>query len=164
MDTSYRELKCKDVVNVVDGRNLGRTCDIVFSFPEGQVFGIAVPGKRGGLHIFRKNDLFISIRNIIKIGADVVLVDLRGAHMPPTGGKKHDYCPPPPSGGGAGGGRRDYSEYEAAGAPAPSVRCARHELRARVVGGLRGRLRMRLAGACFMRGILSGRSCAGVPF
>lgn len=113
MDTSYRELKCKDVVNVVDGRNLGRTCDIVFSFPEGQVFGIAVPGKRGGLHIFRKNDLFISIRNIIKIGADVVLVDLRGAHMPPTGGKKHDYCPPPPSGSGcAGGGRRDYSEYE----------------------------------------------------
>lgn len=95
MDTSYRELKCKDVVNVVDGRNLGRTCDIVFSFPEGQVFGIAVPGKRGGLHIFRKNDLFISIRNIIKIGADVVLVDLKNAR--PDGGKR-DECPP--------GGRR----------------------------------------------------------
>ena len=43
METSYRELKCKDVVNVADGRNLGRTCDIVFTFPEGQVFGIAVP-------------------------------------------------------------------------------------------------------------------------
>lgn len=112
MDTSYRELKCKDVVNVADGRNLGRTCDIVFDFPEGRVFGIAVPGKRGGLHIFRKNDLFISIRNIIKIGADVVLVDLRGAHLPPSGGKKHDYCPPPPADGGNCGGRRDYSEYE----------------------------------------------------
>ncbi len=108
MDTSYRELKCKDVVNVVDGRNLGRTCDIVFSFPEGQVFGIAVPGKRGGLHIFRKNDLFISIRNIIKIGADVVLVDLESAKPAGPPGKKRggDYYVE-----GEGGGR-DFGEYE----------------------------------------------------
>ena len=108
METSYRELKCKDVVNVADGRNLGRTCDIVFTFPEGQVFGIAVPGKRG-LHLFKKNDLFISLRNIVKIGADVVLVDLKN--------RKPD-CPP---GKGRAGyadvaepnfGKRDFSEYE----------------------------------------------------
>ena len=111
METSYRELKCKFVVNVTDGRNLGKTTDIVFTYPEGRVLGIAVPGKNG-LRLFKREDLFISLHNVVKIGADVVLVDLRGAHMPPTGGKKHDYCPPPPSGGGAGGGRRDYSEYE----------------------------------------------------
>ena len=109
MDTSYRELKCKDVVNVSDGRNLGRTCDIVFDFPQGRVFGIAVPGKRG-LHFFRKNDLFISIRSIVKIGADVVLVDLKGSHLPPAGGKKHEWCPPPPP--PQEGGRRDYGDYE----------------------------------------------------
>ncbi len=101
MDTSYRELKCKDVVNVTDGRNLGRTCDVVFDFPEGRVFGIAVPGKRG-LHFFRKNDLFIALRSIVKIGADVVLVDLKGVHPPSGRGK--DPCSP--------GGRRDLSEYE----------------------------------------------------
>ncbi len=109
MDTSYRELKCKDVVNVVDGRNLGRTCDIVFSFPEGKVYGIAVPGRRG-LHIFKKNDLFISLKNIIKIGADVVLVDLKSSK--PDGG-----CPPKrgtvySSSPQDSAARRDYAEYE----------------------------------------------------
>ena len=72
MDTSYRELKSKDVVNVTDGRNLGRTCDIVFSFPEGKVYGIVVPGKRG-FHFFKNNDLFIALKNVVKIGTDVVL-------------------------------------------------------------------------------------------
>ena len=42
METSYRELKCKFVVNVSDGRNLGKTSDIVFTYPEGRVLGIAV--------------------------------------------------------------------------------------------------------------------------
>ena len=45
METSYRELKCKYVVNIGDGKNLGKTCDIVFTFPEGRVIGIAVPAK-----------------------------------------------------------------------------------------------------------------------
>ena len=73
MDTSYRELKCKDVVNVTDGRNLGRTCDIVFSFPEGKVFGIVFPGKRG-LRFFKNNDLLRSLKHVVKIGAEVGLV------------------------------------------------------------------------------------------
>lgn len=111
MDTSFRELKCKDVVNVIDGRNLGRTCDIVFTFPEGKVYGIVVPGKRG-LHIFKNNDLFISLKNVVKIGADVVLVELKNAKPDcrPNGKKNGFVCPPhedaPPS------GRRDYGEYE----------------------------------------------------
>ena len=53
METSYRELKCKYVVNVTDGKNLGKTCDIVFTFPEGRVIGIAVPGK-SGIRLFRR--------------------------------------------------------------------------------------------------------------
>ena len=104
METSYRELRTKDVVNVTDGRNLGRTNDIVFTFPEGKVFGIAVPGKRG-CHLFRKNDLFISLRNIVKIGADVVLVDLKSAAPACPNGKKRadNYYT---------GGERDFGEYE----------------------------------------------------
>ena len=94
METSYRELKCKFVVNVSDGRNLGKTTDIVFTYPEGRVLGIAVPGKNG-LRLFKREDLFISLHNVVKIGADVVLVDLKNAR--PDGGKR-DECPP--------GGRR----------------------------------------------------------
>ena len=76
METSYRELKCKFVVNVSDGRNLGKTSDIVFTYPEGRVLGIAVPGKNG-LRLFKREDVFISLHNVVKIGADVVLVDLK---------------------------------------------------------------------------------------
>lgn len=94
METSYRELKCKFVVNVSDGRNLGKTSDIVFTYPEGRVLGIAVPGKNG-LRLFKREDVFISLHNVVKIGADVVLVDLKNAR--PDGGKR-DECPP--------GGRR----------------------------------------------------------
>ena len=56
METSYRELKCKFVVNVTDGRNLGKTTDIVFTYPEGRVLGIAVPGKNG-LRFFKRTCL-----------------------------------------------------------------------------------------------------------
>ena len=109
METSYRELKCKYVVNVTDGRNLGRTCDIVFSFPEGRVFGIVVPGKRG-IHIFRNNDLFISIKSIVKIGADVVLVDLKSTRPEGRPNKKQPYvCE---SSDSRSYGKRDYGEYE----------------------------------------------------
>ena len=109
MEISYRELKCKYVVNVTDGRNLGRTCDIVFSFPEGRVFGIVVPGKRG-IHIFRNNDLFISIKSIVKIGADVVLVDLKSTRPEGRPNKKQPYvCE---SSDSQSYGKRDYGEYE----------------------------------------------------
>lgn len=90
METSYRELKCKFVVNVTDGRNLGKTTDIVFTYPEGRVLGIAVPGKNG-LRFFKREDLFISLHNVVKIGADVVLVDLKNTR--PDGNKRDD-CPP----------------------------------------------------------------------
>ena len=61
MEISFRELKCKDVINIIDGRNLGRPSDIVFTYPQGCVYGIAVPGKRG-LNIFKRNDVFIPLK------------------------------------------------------------------------------------------------------
>ncbi len=102
MECSYRELKTKCVINIVDGKNLGRVCDIVFTFPEGRVFGIVVPGSYG-FHLFHRNDIFISLRNIVKIGTDAILVDLKG--MKPSGkqDKRSENCMEP---------RRDYGEYE----------------------------------------------------
>ncbi len=106
METSYRELRCKYVVNVTDGRNLGKTSDIVFTFPEGRVLGIAVPGKCG-VRFFKRDDLFIALRNIVKVGTDVVLVDLKGVRPAPDG-KRKDFCGP----NDCTGGRRDFGEYE----------------------------------------------------
>ena len=110
METSFTELRSKFVVNVTDGKNLGRTCDVVFSFPEAHVFGIVVPGKR--FRIFKNNDLFIPLKNIVKIGTDVVLVDLRTSQKPDPhcGNKRASHCEEPFA--QQEGGRRSYEEYE----------------------------------------------------
>ncbi len=104
METTFCELKSKFVINVSDGKNLGRTCDVVFSFPEAHVFGIVVPGKR--FRVFKNNDLFIPLKNIVKIGTDVVLVDLRNPPKPGCKDGKKPYT------AAEGGGRRSFEEYE----------------------------------------------------
>lgn len=99
------------VVNVCDGKQLGKVSDVVITYPEGRVLGIVAPGGRG----FRwgKSDVYIDLKCVSKIGVDVVLVELRNA--PRIDRKKGvlsreqpTSCPP----GGAPVSRRDYGEYE----------------------------------------------------
>ncbi len=118
METSFLELKQKEVVNLCDGKRLGKVCDVVFTYPEGRVQGIVAPGGRG----FRwgKADLFIDLKNVTKIGVDVVLVEIRSA--PSKQEKKRgkwDAPPPPPPQPDPPPfyrrdptDRRDYGEYE----------------------------------------------------
>ena len=124
METSFLELKQKEVVNLCDGKRLGKVCDVVFSYPEGKVLGIVAPGGRG----FRwgKADLFIDLKNVTKIGVDVILVEIRSApsKQDKKKGKWGDNSPPPPPPPGAPQpspppfyrpgppDRRDYGEYE----------------------------------------------------
>lgn len=74
MELSFSELRAKEVINTQDGRKLGRVCDVALCYPEGKWIGIVVPGGRG--FSFKKNSLFIDLRHIVKIGEDVVLVDV----------------------------------------------------------------------------------------
>ncbi len=106
-----------EAVNLVDGKRLGKICDVVFTYPEGRVQGIVVPGGRG----FRwgKADLFIDLKCVRKIGVDVVLVDIKSAPKPDKRkGRWEDASPLPPQSGpppfsrGNGGERRDYGDYE----------------------------------------------------
>ncbi|MGN0823302.1 MAG: YlmC/YmxH family sporulation protein [Candidatus Gallimonas sp.] len=114
METSFGDLKRKEVVNLGDGKQLGRVCDVVFTFPEGKVQGIVVPGGRG--FRFGKADLFIDLRNVTKIGVDVVLVDVKSAHQSDKKkerGRCEPDCPPPCDPHGRDRpDRRDYGEYE----------------------------------------------------
>jgi len=76
-ELSFCELRCKQVINVIDGKVLGRICDVVFSRGSARILGFVVPGD-GALHIFRKRgDMFIPFERICKIGVDVVLVELK---------------------------------------------------------------------------------------
>lgn len=123
MELSYTYLRTKEVVNVVDGRKLGKICDVVFCYPENRVTGIVVPG---GVGLFwRKREEFIEMRNIVKIGDDVILVNIR-SQPKPSGKKTHcEECPPPrgstrpfytpapfPPDGGQGNERRNFEDYE----------------------------------------------------
>jgi len=77
MELTFSELRQKEVINIADGRKLGRISDLVFMYPKCVLTGLVVPGcHRVGL--FRSApELFISMGCIIKIGEDVILVDLK---------------------------------------------------------------------------------------
>lgn len=100
MEITFTELRSKEVVNTQDGRRLGRVCDVALCYPENRWLGLVVPAGNG---MFRKkNDLFIALKNIVRIGEDVILVNIGLPH----GGKKVD------SGCCYGGTARNFEEME----------------------------------------------------
>lgn len=108
MDISFNELRCKEVINILDGRRLGRICDMVINCKNCRVVGIVVPGERRIFH--GRNELFISWPFIKKIGDDVILVAVNvteGCQGHPSGGKhgRFNY------GGGGEGERRFDGDY-----------------------------------------------------
>ena len=70
---NYCELKKKCVVNVSDGKKLGKVKDIVFSFPEGKILSLIVGDP---LPFSGKDDYEIDLCCVKKIGDDAILVTL----------------------------------------------------------------------------------------
>lgn len=101
MNLTFNELRKRDVVNVVDGRCLGRIVDIDLSFPKGIFIGIIVPGRKSNIftRIFDCNKLYIPESNIIKIGGDVILVNVKCGETclesTKVGNPPKNGCPPP---------------------------------------------------------------------
>ena len=79
MDLTYGELKEKEVVNITDGKKLGKVIDIVMT-DKGQVIGVITPGDR---KLFKNgmDNVFVPWCNLIRIGSDVILIEL-GGHLP----------------------------------------------------------------------------------
>ena len=75
MEVTFCDLRSKEVVNIIDGRKLGKIVDIVLDTCCAKITGIVVPGDKK-LFNFKTEDLFIPWRNIRKIGDDVILVEL----------------------------------------------------------------------------------------
>ena len=77
MELSFCELRAKEVVNICDGKRLGNIIDLTFSSRTGQVTGIVVPFGKGLFSILKNTqDIFIPYTRIVKIGKDVILVEL----------------------------------------------------------------------------------------
>ena len=108
MEVTFVELRAKDVINTQDGRKLGRVCDVALCYPENKWIGIIVPSSKG---LFKKEELFIEMKNIVKIGEDVILVNVGLPKKPKTdkGGHSVPACPPPCE---FSGGMRNFDEME----------------------------------------------------
>ena len=78
MESSFLELKSKQVINTVDGKCLGHITDIIFDIATARVCGFIVPEIRSGfISLFRAcKDIFIPFDCVCKIGVDVILVEL----------------------------------------------------------------------------------------
>lgn len=97
MELTYGELKKRDVVNVSDGSSFGHICDVSLDFPSGKLSSIVVPAKRGGgfLGLFSRGKIIIDQRNIIKIGGDVILVNVKCGDTCASSVSINPLCPPP---------------------------------------------------------------------
>lgn len=72
------ELAQKDVITVKDGMNLGPISDIELNLEEGRVEALIVPGPGRILGLFsRDKEYIIPWNNIVNIGVDVILVELK---------------------------------------------------------------------------------------
>ena len=133
MELSFSSLRTKEVINTQDGKKLGKVCDVALCYPENRWLGIVVPGNKGWGR--KKNELFIDLKQIVKIGEDVILVNI-GLPRRQESGKRgmsgqSNACapnfgqscspsvgnppPPPPRGGGGYVAEplgRNFEEYE----------------------------------------------------
>ena len=83
MDITFCELRNKEVVNVCDGRKLGRIIDLSMS-TNGQVLGLIVPGDKAVFKtVVNNSSVFIPWRSICKIGDDIILINLQSNGMLP---------------------------------------------------------------------------------
>ena len=75
-DLTFCELREKEVVNIADGKKLGRILDMAFT-SNGTIKGLIVPGeKKFFKNISGDESIFVPWKNIVKIGEDAILVEL----------------------------------------------------------------------------------------
>lgn len=77
------DFQTKEVVNVENGKRLGHIGDLDVNLSTGKIENMIIPGAGRVLGLFGKeNDVIVPWNNIVRIGADVILV--RFYHDPGT--------------------------------------------------------------------------------
>ena len=71
------DFKQKEVININDGRRLGFVCDVEIDLEQGKVEAVVLPGvgRLFGL-LGKESEFIIPWEKIVKIGEDIILVDL----------------------------------------------------------------------------------------
>ncbi len=80
IDYTFCELREKEVINISDGKQLGRIVDIALHC-SGRVVGLIAAGDKKFFKNFSSNEnVFIPWQKVTKIGDDVILVELGGVN------------------------------------------------------------------------------------
>jgi len=76
----FCDIKQKEVVNIFDGRCIGHVFDLVIDCRCGTICAIIVPGcsKLRSCFFGGGDDIIIPWNKIVKIGEDVILVEMEG--------------------------------------------------------------------------------------
>lgn len=80
---TFTELKQKDVVNIRDGRRMGKPIDLVLN-ETACVEALVVPVPGGILHLLKqeKEGCQIPWNRVLRIGDDVILVEIHESDYP----------------------------------------------------------------------------------
>lgn len=80
------ELRTKEVIDVQDGKRLGRVMDLEFCPTDSRITALVVPAETSFLQTLRgeKCGLVIPWENIRRIGDDVILVSTADLHCGPS--------------------------------------------------------------------------------
>lgn len=75
----YSELRDKEIIDVHTGFRLGYVCDLELDDREGCVTALITPGRPRlwGL-LGREDDYILPWSSIVRVGTDIVLVELQG--------------------------------------------------------------------------------------
>lgn len=74
---NFSELKSKDVINIVDGKRLGRPIDVIFN-DCACIEALVVPGQKSLWNLIKgvKEGAILPWERVKQIGDDVILVEL----------------------------------------------------------------------------------------
>jgi len=71
------DLQNKDIVNVIDGKNIGNIIDVRIDEQTGTILALVIEPNRNFFSFVNKGtDTEINWKNITKIGEDVILVNI----------------------------------------------------------------------------------------
>ena len=70
------ELQNKNIVNVLDGRNIGSIIDVKINEKDGSIISLVIEPSRNFFSFGKGSDTEIYWKNITKIGEDVILVNI----------------------------------------------------------------------------------------
>lgn len=71
MELTIAELRKKRVINLADGKDLGRVVDVSFNYPSGEVTALIISSKK---MFFGSDKSLLKLCCIDKIGTDTILV------------------------------------------------------------------------------------------